>query len=265
MGNPTWKIAQGTSSSVIFESFENFGAIDIASDRSVVLRNILGASGGNSVAGGKLFIEDVCGCNWQFNKGLRVWARQLNPEAKSTGDWNIRNCGAVLWILGLKTEGPRTVIEMNNGAATEVLGAYIYPSSSVDPVPAFICEESSFSIAICNNYGNIYPTFVREIRKGVLKEQAKMPFCYLYVGKPDGASICRHPSSCALSQKQSAFYSCFDPTGRSNPFRAGPMRMSLKQHKVPGLFIAYDESGTSYNYGAYRKITGLSGSFFTNR
>ena len=54
---------------------------------------------------GQVFLTDVeGGQGWQFGPGQQVWARQFNAEQPWT---KVRNVGAVLWILGLKTESAR--------------------------------------------------------------------------------------------------------------------------------------------------------------
>ena len=57
---------------------------------------------------GDLFVEDIYGGKMVFGGGVNVWARQLNPEPRTTlGDAHIELAGgSQLWILGLKIEQP---------------------------------------------------------------------------------------------------------------------------------------------------------------
>ncbi|ANE47096.1 hypothetical protein SY83_13430 [Paenibacillus swuensis] len=79
-------------------------------------------------------------------KNQRAWARQLNPEQ---GNPNIMNDGARLWILGLKSEWPTTLVQSVNGGATEVLGCQSTPVHDAGSVPFFIDHTSSTSYAGC--------------------------------------------------------------------------------------------------------------------
>jgi hypothetical protein len=123
---------------------------------------------------GKLFLEDVIGPKYQFSTAQEVWARHLNPEIN---DWRIRNNGATLWILGLKTENfgatpvNPTVIETTNGGSTELLGGLIYPSRTTPiSVPAFIIRDSkvslSYAVSAYNGSDRNYNIQVQETRLG---------------------------------------------------------------------------------------------------
>jgi Pectate lyase superfamily protein len=87
-------------------------------------------------SGGKVFIENTC-CGTIDVAGKKgVWARQLNTEG---GGVRIKNSGAPLWILGVKTEHNCTVLENTNRARTEIIGGLIYiTGTSANPdIPAF--------------------------------------------------------------------------------------------------------------------------------
>jgi hypothetical protein len=87
---------------------------------------------------GDLYLENVYSLDgqWLFAGGQRVWARQFNPEAtKTTRDGEptadlktprLHNAGAFVWVLGLKTEGPGTLLETSGGGQTEVLGGLVH-------------------------------------------------------------------------------------------------------------------------------------------
>ena len=106
----------------------------------------------NSATGtGDLFIENVMGGSWDINGPQHVYARQFDPENKST---KITNNGATVWILGLKIEHASNddnvagVINTDAGGKTELLGGLIYPVTPTIPVhqPAFIIDNASASL-----------------------------------------------------------------------------------------------------------------------
>ena len=128
------------------------GAIwfDHSSPRSVTLRHVQTGGGaqlayrGNADAG-DAFLEDVCCAALGLSEGQAVWARQLNVEHRISP--MVRNSGASLWVLGIKTEGPFTVISSTNDGATELLGGLLYP---VEPVPqdtpAFVTDGAEMAL-----------------------------------------------------------------------------------------------------------------------
>lgn len=79
---------------------------------------------------GPISIEDYCCASITLARDSQVWARQLDLEA---GGLKLDNRGGTLWILGLKTEQPSTVIRTSENGETELLGGLLYP---VRPVPA---------------------------------------------------------------------------------------------------------------------------------
>lgn len=76
--------------------------------------------------GGPLFLEDVVCADFRFAPGQRVWARHWNVERHGEGPC-IVNRGASLWALGFKTEYESIKLVAEDGAATEILGAFLYP------------------------------------------------------------------------------------------------------------------------------------------
>ncbi len=99
---------------------------------------------GNADAG-RLFLEDVCCGALALGDEQEVWARQLNLENPASP--MIENAGAQLWVLGIKTERPFTIIESTKGAATELLGGLLYPVQPVPAdTPAFINDGAATSL-----------------------------------------------------------------------------------------------------------------------
>lgn len=125
---PTFIIEDGPASDpdrpIILEGLRG-GPVLIDTSRPVVFRhNLLGGTFLTSTArsAGKIFIEDCIAAGGVFNPGQRVWARQWNAEGYGTPQ--ITANGATIWILGIKTEEPETVLSARDGARVEMLGAY---------------------------------------------------------------------------------------------------------------------------------------------
>jgi hypothetical protein len=153
------RIEGGSSNQVVVMERFRFGRhsdetpgvvwIEQASPRTLVVKHtILGGGDHLGYRGlpnsGALFIEDLCCSNLQLNNSGGVWARQLNIERNGT---MIRNQGSRLWILGIKTERPSTVIETTNGGQTELLGGLLYPVQQVPADrPAFISDNADHSL-----------------------------------------------------------------------------------------------------------------------
>jgi len=177
-GNPFFRIEDGKPDVVVLERFSWGGGrsrlVEHVSARTLVLRHLTDMPGARAYRGvrgaGRLFLEDCCFRDMQLDH-QQVWMRQINPEAKSGEIANIVNRGGVLWILGVKTEGPRTVVTTTDGGRTEVLGVNIYPNRGAGAQPAFLCVDSSQSLVYCMVQGWISPDAlyteqVREIRNG---------------------------------------------------------------------------------------------------
>ena len=125
---------------------------------------------------GDLFVEDVTG-RFHIQPGVRAWMRYVNPETNQDGrnkrpdtQWHLRNDGGQLWILGIKTEGPGTVIATRNGGRTELLGGLAYSSGGArtQDLPEFVVEDSqaSFSITEANFSNNAYKSLIVAKKKG---------------------------------------------------------------------------------------------------
>lgn len=166
---PTFKVAAMSDQPLIVQGFTWGMAIDHASARPVAMVDT-DDSYTDEQGAGDLFLEDVEG-PLTLNHPHSVWARQLNSEGSDRTQ--VINNGATLWILGMKTEGPATVIETTAGGKTELLGTLLYPAQ-VFPVdkqntPAFVSVDSSVSL-ICggSSYvdGGYYKIFLNETRNG---------------------------------------------------------------------------------------------------
>jgi hypothetical protein len=178
---PYLRIEKTNANAVIIDHLNTGGRLDDgaigvehASPKAVVIKD--SSSVGklpyrNTEGAGKLFLENVDSGNWRFDHPQSIWARQMNPENRGL---KIENKGAKLWILGLKTEKPGTVIETTAGGQTELLGGLIYPTRPVPAdQPAFVSRESKESLIYATTaYGsssNNYDIQVQETRDGVTR------------------------------------------------------------------------------------------------
>jgi hypothetical protein len=119
--------------------------VEHASSRDLVIRDSSVYGYRNQPGSGPLFLENVVGSPWSFQE-QQVWARQFNVE----GDHQplVLNQGSRLWVLGLKTELPTTIIETVDGGSTEVVGGLIYPVHPVPAdVPAFVSDDGAYSLS----------------------------------------------------------------------------------------------------------------------
>jgi hypothetical protein len=138
--------------------------------RPVVVRHC-GNVSMDFAGGGDVYLDDCVnnpGANFSF-KGGRIWAWQFNPEPQGV---HVRNDGGALWIFGIKTESPGTLIETANGGSTEVLGGIAYTSGGSGGVPMFVVTDSRFSATlgeVCWD-DRYYRVIVRETRNGETRE-----------------------------------------------------------------------------------------------
>ena len=119
--------------------------VEHAASRTLVIRDSSVYGYRNEPGSGPLFLENVVGSPWSFLE-QQVWARQFNVE----GDHQplVLNQGSRLWVLGLKTELPVTIVETQDGGSTEVLGGLLYPVHPVAAdLPAFVSIEGSYSLS----------------------------------------------------------------------------------------------------------------------
>lgn len=163
---PDLRVEDGDGS-VFIEHFSNVGGgMEIATDRTVVLKSVCSRDV-VSKGTGDLFFEDVCSHDLSFTK-QRVWARQLNVENKGT---HMRNNGGTLWVLGYKTERGGTLLETVNGGSSELFGNFSYTTSSGSIAPMFITRDASVFAwfrEICY-HKEPFEIIVEETRRGTTK------------------------------------------------------------------------------------------------
>jgi hypothetical protein len=136
---------------LIIEEFGYGVTVEHKSSRPVAIKHGQYTYISNTSAG-DLFLEDVILGPFTVQPGQNVWARQFDNEYYSTGinDPKIMNNGGNLWILGLKTEAPGTVINTRNGGKTELIGGFLLPvtnfTDAQKQVPVFVVNNSEASL-----------------------------------------------------------------------------------------------------------------------
>jgi hypothetical protein len=177
-GNGRIVVGNGAPSIVVIER-ARWPAIVHQSNRTLIVRDGEGDAL-TSTSAADLFIEDfVTGLVSLQNPRQHVWARQLNTE---NGDaTNVINNGAVLWILGMKTERGQVKIHTQNGGFSELLGAHIFSTDTAKMTPIFTVEDAAASfacVAESNFEGTQYSQWVRETRGAVTNTLAdtSVPF-----------------------------------------------------------------------------------------
>jgi hypothetical protein len=190
-GSGTITLADGTAPVVVVERMEiEDGATFVHdSERAWVLSSLQNPNYANTSTGtGDLFIDDVVFANPVVFRNQNVWARQLNQETntqQTSDDAKIINDGGSLWVLGLKTERPGTIVKTINGGRTEVLGAFLYSTGGEKIDPAFINNQSAIclvGLAERSFQDNPIQTWVRETRNGETRTLDTLGKAVLYVG-----------------------------------------------------------------------------------
>jgi hypothetical protein len=178
-------VNSASTSPLVVEQFGYGIKVDHHGTRPIAIKD--GRYTYTSYAGaGNLFLEDVELPQVTFQSGQSVWARQLDDEFSGT---KIINHGT-LWLLGLKTEQPGTVINTTRGGQTELLGNLIYPVQTLpansvafqdtDANVSYIYSESVY----CSSCG--YAVQVSETRDGtnrqLVSNQGLRYLMHLFVG-----------------------------------------------------------------------------------
>jgi hypothetical protein len=122
------------------------------------LSNVTSMAIRNAPNAGELFMESVCAGRMSFNNpGQKIWARQLDPEARDVT--KIVNNGCQLWILGLKTERPGTIVDSSNGAVTEIIGGLFHPVVKAGDDAILKVNNSRLSASYVTVASNVMPDF----------------------------------------------------------------------------------------------------------
>lgn len=169
-GVPAFRIEDGEPPVVLFERLDVVSGrrsplFEKSTRRTLVVRDSSGVHGRSVPGNGDLFLENVSSSGpWVFERE-RVFARQLHVAYEGT---KIVNTNATVWIFGLTTELPGTLIRTVGGGKTELLGGLCISTGSWKSDPMFVVEDSiaTFNIAEASFNRAPYQTIVKETRKG---------------------------------------------------------------------------------------------------
>ncbi len=181
---------------VRFERLSGFGSnflLEHQSKRTMAVVNTAGVKI-DSTGSGDLYLEDVVANFASFkHPGQRIWARQFNPEGQGT---KIINNGAILWILGLKTEKYGTVIDTSSAGFTEVTGGLIYrvAKTTDDDSPMFSIANGNATLA---GVGEMDATPSQERNYSIIVSETRNDTTIN--GERDICTSSRHNNSCILN------------------------------------------------------------------
>ncbi len=193
-------LEDGKAPAVIVERFSTWYAsprFEQRSKRALIISSMSICDLETEPGSGDVFLDDVRMKDLVV-RGSRVYARQLNPEGFE--EPRIDNDGGQVWILGLKTEGPRTLCVTRNGGKTEIVGGFFYANSRSEvPIRMFVNDASSFSVTgggWKTNKGRAFDVVVEETRGGETRQLKKQEtygrgessMIPLYVGYPTKAA-----------------------------------------------------------------------------
>jgi len=184
---PVFRLEDGGPGVVVMDGLlamygDAYWAFDHASTRTWVLNSCYIGAYINTVPGGKAILNDFSG-EVHIN-GQRVWVRNLNTETYV--HTHNTNRGGDLWILGIKTEKDRTIVDTTAGGRTELFGGFIYKNRQrVGPAPMLASTDSSVTYN-CRAIGVPYEVQVQETRAERTKELTVHQSggqCVLFVGR----------------------------------------------------------------------------------
>lgn len=168
---PVFRVIDGDSSVVVVERLEveNGAAplVENASKRTLVVSSCLNA--GFVLAGaGPLFVEDVSSGMPTVVRGQKVWARQWDVGCAGN---KVSNEGGSLWVFGLRTDKPGTVLSTTAAGRTELLGSLTVSNPTFKDGPMFVIRDASatFVGGEVAFQGNPYNVIVRETRGSITR------------------------------------------------------------------------------------------------
>lgn len=153
---PRFRVVQGEAPLVTFDNFRGgFGGrvfIEQASHRNLLIRECDGIPCVFRGTG-DIFMEDTTASphgGFLIDGKLRLWGRQFNVEnfVNEKISATLDNCGAQVWILGLKTEQGNRLVATRQGGQTEILGGLVYTVTPHEGRPAFLVENAGFSMSL---------------------------------------------------------------------------------------------------------------------
>ncbi|MGF1491279.1 MAG: glycoside hydrolase family 55 protein [Microcoleaceae cyanobacterium] len=173
---PIFRFEDGEAPVVSIERLEK-ASIEHNSTRDLVVKHATLRFYRNTDAGtGDVFFEDVVAGLIEI-RNQNAWARSLNVEGRPQDpEAKVLNDGGSLWIMGLKTEKPGTILETRNQGQTEVIGGFIYINSDIPntnpPQAQYINDNSQVSI-VTRSYlptATGYEVLVREIQGNTVND-----------------------------------------------------------------------------------------------
>lgn len=166
-GQCGFRIGQESAPTLWFEQIEVTGGRAVflrsVADRTAVIRDCSGISV-DWRGKGTLFLENVSSDHaWVVDKGLGLWARQWFERF---GGDKIVNRGGTVWILGLATERPGTLVDTLEGGRSEILGGLCESSGTWKSMPMFRIQDGSCSVVMAefSQHSTPYQTIVEERR-----------------------------------------------------------------------------------------------------
>ncbi|MFZ1028991.1 MAG: glycoside hydrolase family 55 protein [Limnoraphis robusta] len=191
--DPVFRFEEGDEPIVVMERMEG-PSIEHNANRTLVIQRSWITSYQNTTEGkGNVFFEDVVSESVQI-QNQKAWARSLNVEGVPLeSESKILNDGGQLWILGLKTEKPGTILETKNQGLTVVQGGFIYVNSDIPdlnpPQAQYINDQSKVAI-LTRSYipsATGYEVLIREIQGDQNKDfintrRRNMGYSFLYLG-----------------------------------------------------------------------------------
>jgi len=166
-----FKVVDGSAPVVIIERLVAQSPTDALIEHASTRRLVISSCSDVRYLGtgrGDLFIEDVSSrSEWLF-RNQKVWARQWTIDRDGS---KIINRAGTVWILGLKTERPGTVIATFEGGKTELCGGLIMATGGPKFDPMFVIQDASASLIATEIafQGSPYRTIVSESRGGTLR------------------------------------------------------------------------------------------------
>ncbi len=79
----------------------------------------------NNGGGNKLFLDDVAGGDFIFNKPAKVWARNWNNEGYGDPKTQLKT-NTDIWGLGVKSEGGESFMSLGSNSRLEIFGGFMY-------------------------------------------------------------------------------------------------------------------------------------------
>lgn len=169
---PSFRLEAGDAPIVVIERLEEASVLQ-NSDRTLVVQKSSLRSYANTPQGsGDTFLEDIV-TNQVTMQNQALWARSLNVEGQPpAGEAKIINKGGQLWVLGLKTENPGTILSTHAQGKTDVIGGLIYINQDIPdtqpPQPQYVQDESDLAV-VTRTYAPTaigYPILIRETTGG---------------------------------------------------------------------------------------------------